>query len=331
MNNRRKLVIALGVGALAQPLASLAQQQGKAWRVGFLALRRPKSLDSDYFGAFPRSMQELGYTEGKNLIIEWRYADSEVERLAALAAELVQMRVDVIVVGDTPAARAAQRATATLPIVMGSAGDPVGSGLIKGLAHPGGNITGLTNISGDLGAKQLEMLLNMVPKLSRVAVLVNPANPAHTSTVDSVRSAARNAGIQVLLVEARAAQEGEIESAVAEVSRVGAGALIVQQDGSFAERRGLIADRAAKHRLPTVGQQREFAEAGCLLSYGPNFTDLYRRAAIYVDKILRGAKPANLPVEQPTIFELVINGKTAKALGLTIPQSILISADKVIE
>ena len=331
MNNRRKLVIALSTGALAQPLVSLAQQQGKAWCVGFLALRRPKSLDSDYFGAFPRSMRELGYVEGKNLIIEWRFVDGEVERLASLAAELVQVRVDVIVAGDTPSASAAKRATATIPIVMGSAGDPVGSGLIKSLAHPGGNITGLTNISGDLAAKQLEMLLNMVPKLSRVAVLVNPANPASTATAKSVQSAARNAGIQAVLVEARSAQEVEIESAFAEISRVRAGALIVQQDGSFARQRRLIADQAAKHQLPTVGQQREFAEAGCLLSYGPSFADMYRRAAMFVDKIFKGAKPADLPVEQPTVFELFINAKTAKALGLTIPHSILVSADKVIE
>jgi putative ABC transport system substrate-binding protein len=330
MNSRRKLLVALGACALAAPLFSFAQQQGKVWRVGFLSQRgRPDSLDSDVFGAFPRGMRELGYVEGKNLVIEWRFADGKVERLPSLASELVQMKVDVIVTNGTPATSAAQKATTTIPIVFGSAGDPVGSGLIKSLARPGGNITGFTNISGELGPKHLEMLRGMVPKLSRVAVLVNPANPAHTTILKNVQAAAQRAGVRMLSVEARNPQE--IENAFSTMSRENAGAVIMEPDGDLNRQLHRIAELAAKHRLPSIHLDREYAEAGGLMSYGPSFADRYRRAATYVDKILKGAKPGDLPVEQPTKFELVINGKTAKALGLTIPKPLLISADKVIE
>jgi len=331
MNNRRKLVILLGAGALAAPLATLSQQQGKIWRVGFLAYAtRPPSLsDSTHHGALQRGMRELGYVEGKNLVIEWRFADRKTERLPTLAAELVQQKVDVIVTSGRFATRAAQKATATIPIVMVSVGDPVGSGLIKSLARPGGNITGLSSMTDDIGSKRLQMLLDMVPKLSRVAVLVNPANPENIKALESIQAAAQKRGVKILRVEARTPQE--IDNAFSLIRQQNAGALIVLFNLLFQEQRSQIAELAAKHRLPSMTADRIYAEAGCLMSYGNSFADQYRRAPTYVDKILKGAKPSDLPVEQPTTFELIINGKTAKALGLTIPQSLLISADKVIE
>ena len=330
MNKRRKLVIALGVSALASPLATFAQQQGKVWRVGVLTQRgRPVFLDSDVLGAFREGMRELGYVEGKNLVIEWRFAEGRSDLLSVLAAELVQMKVDVIMTSGTPVVRAVQKATNTIPIVMGTVTDPVGSGFVKSLAHPGGNITGLSNIAADISPKLLEMLLDMVPKLSRVAVLVNPANPAHTTVLKNVQAAAQRTGVMVLSFEAQASQE--IENAFSQMAHQKAGALIVTRDPFFNPQVRQIAKLAAKHRLPSIAGIREYVESGGLMSYGPNLADYFRRAATYVDKILKGAKPADLPVEQPTKFELIINGKTAKALGLKIPQSLLISADKVIE
>jgi putative ABC transport system substrate-binding protein len=329
MNNRRKLVIALGASALTAPFGSFAQQQSKIWRVGFLTTRRIESLDSDDYGAFPRGMRELGYVEGKNLLIEWRSADGKSERLPGLAAELVQLKVDVIVAAGTPAISAAQRATATLPIVMGSVGDPVGSGFVQSLTRPGGNITGLSILTGDLGSKYLEMLLSMAPKLSRVAFLLNPDNASDRISLSNVQAAAQKLGIKFLPVEARTVQG--IEHAFAMMGQQNAGGGVVGGDGYFVQQGGQIAELAVKKRLPSVSPYRGYVEAGGLMSYGSNVADSYRRAATYVDKILKGAKPADLPVEQPTKFELFINRKTAKALGLTIPQSLLISADKVIE
>ena len=330
MNTRRKLLIALGVGALAAPFTSFAQQQGKVWRVGFLVPeRRPGSLDSHVYGGFPLGMRELGYVEGKDLAIEWRFADNDIARLSDLAAELVRLKVGVIVTAGSAATGAAQKATATIPIVMGSSGDPVGSGFVKSLARPGGNITGITNLITELAPKYLEMLRSMVSRLSRVAVLVNPANSAHAAILKSVQAAAQRAGITILPEEAGTQQE--IESAFSNMTRQNAGAVYVVQDPLFRQQRRQIVELEAKHRLPSITAPREHPEAGGLMSYGPNYTDNYRRAATYVDKIFKGAKPADLPVEQPTKFELVINRKTAKSLGLTIPQSLLISADKVIE
>ena len=329
MNCRRKLLVVLGASALVAPFRSFAQQQGKVWRVGFLSLRRPASLDSDFLGEFPQGMRELGYVEGKNLVIEWRFADGEVERLPVLAAQLVRLKVDVIVASSTQAVSVAQKATSTVPIVMGNSGDPVGSGFVKSLAHPGGNITGLSNINVDLTPKLLEMLLSMVPKLSRVAVLVNPANSSHSARLKSVQTAAQRVRVRILPVEAKTAQE--IEPAFSMMRRENAGAVIVHSDAIFNAQVRQIAELAEKHRLLSIAGIREYVDAGCLMSYGPSFASMYRRAATYVDKIFKGAKPADLPVEQPTKFEFVINRKTAKALGLTIPQSLLVSADKVIE
>ncbi len=329
MISRRRLIIAIGAGAVVLPLRSFAQQQGKVWRVGFLAVRRPVSLDSDVFGALPQGMRELGYVEGKNLVIEWRFADRKIERLPGLATELVQLNVDVIVTAGTPATSAAQKATATIPIVMGTASDPVGSGFIKSLARPGGNITGLTYIPGEVSPKQLEMLLTMVPRLSRVAVLVDSRDSSHAEILKSVQAAAQMTRAKILPVEARTPQE--IERAFSAMVREKAGAVLVVSGGLFNQQARQIAELAVKKQLPSISTRGEYAEVGGLMSYGTNFREGFRRAATYVDKILKGAKPGDLPVEQPTKFELIINGKTAKALGLKIPQSLLISADKVIE
>jgi putative ABC transport system substrate-binding protein len=329
MNNRRKLVIALGMGALSSPFTLHAQPQTKVWRIGFLALRgRPASLDADSFGAFPRGMREFGYVEGKNLEIQWRHAEGKFERLAGLAAELVRLKVDVIVVAGNAATSAAQKATATIPIVCATMSDPVGSGFVASLARPGGNITGLSNIADDISPKHLEMLLSMAPKLLRVAVLVNPANSGNRIILKSIQTVARSTRAIILPVEARTAPE--IEIAFSAMARENVEAVIVAADSLFTQQVRQIADLSVKHRLLSISTRREFAEAGALISYGPSFADMYRHVAIYADKILKGAKPADLPVEQPTKFELFINGKTAKMLSLKIPQSLLISADKVI-
>jgi putative ABC transport system substrate-binding protein len=330
MNTRRKLIIALGAGALTAPFGSFAQQQGKIWRVGFLALRSPTaSIPVASYGAFLQGMRELGYVEGKNLIIERRLAEGKVERLPDLAAELVQLKVDVIVTAGAQPTSAAHKATTTIPIVMGNSIDPVGSGFIVSLARPGGNITGLSNLIGDLSPKHFEMLRSMVPKLSRVAILMNPTNSGHAMILKTVQTAAQKSGVKILPVQARSPQE--IESAFSTMTKHNAEAVIVANDAFLNQQRRQIAELAAKNRLASVAAVREYVEAGGLMSYGPNFVESYRRAATYVDKIFKGAKPGDLPVEQPTKFELVINHKTAKALGLTIPQSLLISADKVIE
>jgi len=330
MNARRRLLIAIGASALAAPFGAFAQQQGKVWRVGFLSQRRVEISDSDYYyGPFRQGMRELGYVEGKNLLIEWRSAEGKSERLPGLATELVNLKVDVIVTAATPATSAAQKATTMIPIVMANTADPVGSGFVKSLAHPGGNITGLSNLVGDVIPKHLEMLLSMVPKLSRVVVLVSPDNSAHATMLKNVQSAAQRTSVKILPMEARTAPE--IEKAFSAMAREKAGAVILARDPFFNQQVRQLAELAAKGRLPTISGIREYVEAGGLMSYGPSLADPYRRAATYVDKILKGAKPADIPVEQPTKFEMFINGKTAKALGLKIPQSLLIMADKVIE
>ena len=330
MNTRRKLLIALGAGALAAPFGSFAQPQNKIWRVGFLAARHVDLLDSaGGYGQFRQGMRELGYVEGKNLVIEWRSAEGNNERLAGLAAELVNLKVDVIVTAGTPAISAAQKATTAIPIVMGNIGDPVGSGFVKSLARPASNITGLSSMAGDVYLKQIEMLLSMVPRLSRVAVLVNPSNMSNVKTSERVQTEGQKRGVKVLRAEAKTPQE--IHNAFSIMRRQNADALIVFNDGLFQQQKAQIAELTAKHRLPAVAQDRIYADAGVLMSYGPSLAEQSLRAATYVDKIFKGAKPADLPVEQPTKFELVINGKTAKTLGLAIPQSLLVSADKVIE
>ena len=333
MNLRRKLLIAaLSAGGLGAPFAALAQQPGRIHRVGLLATQsRPSDADfpRSVYAAFQQGMRELGHVEGRNLAIEWRFADGDATRLPELAAELVRMKVDVLVAGGTDAPLALQKVTTTIPIVMTSASDPVGRGLVKSLPRPAGNITGLSIVTGYLGAKRLELLRAMVPKVSRVAVLVNPASPVSAAGLASIRGGAQQLGVTILPVEAQSA--AEIEPAFALMRKQGAGALIVLLNPLYQQHRSRIAALAIGHRLPSITADRDFAAAGCLMSYGSSLPDSFRRAATYVDRILRGAKPGDLPVEEPVKFDLVINRGTAKALGLTVPQALLISAEEVIE
>ncbi len=329
MNKRRRLVIALGTGALAAPLACFAQQQRpKVARIGLLEASSASSSAS-LREALIRGLRELGYMEGKNIIIEERWADGKYEHLPGLAAELVQMKVDVILAGSTPTVQAAQRATTTIPIVMVRVGDPVGSGLVASLARPGGNITGLSNMSVDVSSKYLELLRAAVPRLSRVTVLVNPANPIHSDFLKRVQATEKTNSVTISPVEASTASQ--IEAAFAAMTRERAGAVIVLPDPFFSSQARRITGLAAQQRLPTMFWTPALVESGGLMSYGQSNAEHYYRAATYIDKILKGAKPGDLPVEQPTKIELVINLKTAKVIGLTIPQQLILQADKVIE
>jgi putative ABC transport system substrate-binding protein len=337
MNRRREIVIALSAGALAVPLGAFAQQKDKIWRVGFLS-PSTAALSSGNTGAFLQGMRELGYFEGKNLVVEWGFADGKLERLPGLAAELVKLKVDVIVVASSQAISAAQKATTTIPIVMTTTGDPIGGGFVKSLARPGGNITGLSTITGDSGAKLFELLLSVVPKMSRLGVLVSSGMTFRSSDgamrkgpvfSEAVLAVTQKAGVKALVVEALTAQE--IENAFSMMVREKVDAVIVGSPTIFAQHRRQIVDLATKYRIPSMFEDRANVDAGGLISYGQNRTENYLRAAAYVDKILKGAKPADLPVEQPLTLELVVNLKTAKALGLTIPQTILLRAKEVIE
>lgn len=274
-------------------------------------------------------MRELGYVEGKNLVIEWRFANAYNERLPDLASELVQLKVDAIVTNGTPATRAAQKATTTIPIVMGAITDPVGGGFVTSLGHPGGNITGLALVTDDISPKHMEMLLTIAPKLSRVAVMVNPNNTSHATILEKVKATAQTRRVSVIPIEARTAKE--IGDGFSSMAKQQAGAVIVETDALFTQQRNQISELALKNRLPSISVIRELVEAGGLMSYGQNVGESFRRAATYVDKILKGARPGDLPVEQPTTFEFTINRKTANALGLTIPTELLLRADKVIE
>jgi putative ABC transport system substrate-binding protein len=320
----------MGAGALTASFGAYAQPQVKVWRVGFLSQRiRPQSFDTDIFGAFLTGMRERGYVEGKNLAMEWRFAGGDVTRLPALAAELVQLKPDVIMTNGVPTINAPQKATTTIPIVFGNAPDPIANGWAKSLARPGGNLTGVSNLNVELSPKRLEMLTTMVPRLARVAVLVHPDNLSHATRLKSIQAAAKSFRVAIVPVSARNPQE--IERAFAQTIKEKAGALIVEPDAHFNQQVRQITDLTVKHRLPAMFGAREYVELGGLMSYGSNVIEIYRRAATYVDKILKGAKPADLPIEQPTLLELVINGKTVKALGLKIPNSLLVTADKVIE
>jgi putative ABC transport system substrate-binding protein len=328
MNNRRKLVIALGAGALTAPLAAEAQQAGQVSRIGYLSSGSP-SNEKPRDDAFRQSLRQLGYFEGKNVVIEYRYADGKLTQLPDLAAELVRLRVDVVVTGGGPPSRAAKNATKSVPIVMINVSDPVALGFVSSLARPEENITGLSSLQNELGAKRLELLKEVVPTLSHVAVLVNRGVPGYGVQIKEVEVAARALGLQLQALEVRGSND--LGKAFSAITSGRAGGLIGLTNPTFNALQGPIAELAVKNRVPSVYGYTTFAEAGGLMAYGPSVTDLYRRAAIYVDKILKGAKPGDLPIEQPTKFELVVNLKTAKALGLTIPQPFLMRADRVIE
>jgi len=328
---RRRFLGALAGGVFITTLAAEAQQAAKVARIGYLSLNR--AGNPHLHEAFRQGLRDLGYVEGRNVVIEYRDAEGKPERLPALAAELVALKVDVIVAAEgTPPALAATQATRTLPIVFTTVGDPVTSGLVTSLARPGGNVTGLSLLFPELVGKGLEHLKQAVPGVSRVAVLLQPGAVPERTYKDILKEAdvaARALGVRLQVVEARG--PADIDRAFSDMTRGRAGALTVLSTPMFASERRRLVDLAAKNRLPTVFSFRVYVDAGGLMSYGPNTVDLFRRAATYVDKILKGAKPADLPVEQPTKFELVINMKTAKALGLTIPQSLLGRADQVIQ
>ncbi len=326
------LAVILTLSLILAPLAA-AQQAAKIARIGFLATGSLGSPETQAtFDAFRQGLRERGYVEGQNILIEYRAADGKIERFPGLATELARLKVDVILAANTPAARAVQQATTTIPIVVPVIGDPVGDGLVASLARPGGNITGLTFLGPELVPKRLELLKQALPKVSRVAALWHRDAFSERTTRDMLKAteaAARTLGVQLQLVEVRG--PNEFDRAFSTMISERADALIVFPSTMLFNERKRIVDLAAKHRLPSMSQAREFVELGGLIAYGASITDLFRRAATYVDKILKGAKPADLPVEQPTKFELVINLKTAKALSLTIPQSVLGRADQVIE
>jgi putative ABC transport system substrate-binding protein len=327
--DRRTFLAGTSAVVLAAPLAAEAQPVGKLPRVGLLSPGSSSDpLVQPYLDVFRRGLRDLGYVEGQSIIIEYRWAEGQYERLPDLATELVRLKVDVIV-AVAVAVRAAKQATQTIPIVMASADDPVATGLVASLARPGGNITGLSIIAHDLVGKQLQLLRDLVPNVSRVAVLWNPANRSHGPQLREAETAAQALGAQLYPLEAQG--PGEIDRAFATMTRERVGALLVLLDSMLLFQRERIADLAAKNRLPALYGLRWHAEAGGLMSYGANQLVQTRRVASYVDKILKGAKPGDLPIEQPTKFELVINLKTAKALGLTIPPALLGRADEVIQ
>jgi putative ABC transport system substrate-binding protein len=326
MNNRRKLIVALGASALVVPFGSIAQQQGKVWRIGYLSLlSRPSIRDEN----FREGLRDLGYVVDSNITIEYRWAGGNRERLQELAAELVGLKVDVIVTASSPVAEAAKRATRTIPIVMAAIGDAVGSGLIDSLARPGGNITGLTMMSTDLANKRVQLVRELLPKATRIAVLVLANATASQNMLEEMRPVAKQMGIQLVLQTLN--DGGSLPGIFSAIQRERAQALIVQTNPISFDYRARIAELAVRQRLPTIYEGSEFVAAGGFLSYGPSVNDMYRRSATYIDKIFKGAKPADLPIEQPTKFELVVNLKIAKALGLKVSQSILVRADKVIE
>jgi len=326
--DRRAFIKSVMSGLIAAPLAVRAQQAGKVHRIGFLGNSTP-ALEANLVGPFREGLRELGYLEGRNILIEYRWAEGKYERFPALIGELIALKVDVIVTAGTPAALAVRRATATIPLVMVAVGDPVGTGLVASLALPGGNATGLTSIAPDLEGKRLEMLNAIVPKLSQVAILWNPDNAFHVKAEKEARAAAQVLRVHVHSVGVRTAED--LDRAFDTILRERPGAFIMLADRIFLHNRARIVDFAARNRLPAVYAYRELVEAGGLMSFGPNYADMHRRAATYVDKILKGAKPSDLPVELPTKFEFVINLKSAKALGLGVPQTVLLLADEVMQ
>ena len=327
MSTRREFIALLGGAATAWPLATRAQQDAKEPTIGFLG-PLTQAAQSKWTAAFVQRMHELGWIEGRTIAIEYRWGDGRSERLAEIAAELVRLKVEVIVTGGTAAIIAAKRATSVIPIVFAAAGDPVGTGLVASLSRPGGNVTGLSNQSADLPGKRLELLREVIPRLHRLAIMANFETPIGAREMGEVQAAARTLGLEESAIEIRRAED--IAPAI-DALKERADALYVVNDPLINTNRIRINALALGAGLPTLHGERTNVEAGGLMSYGPNFPDPFRHAGDYVDKVLRGAKPADLPVEQPTKFELVINLKTAKALGLEVPPTLLARADEVIE
>jgi putative ABC transport system substrate-binding protein len=329
MSTRRRVLAVLVIGAVAAPLAALAQQRPpKVARVGYVDTSSA-SITSVRLDRLRAGLRDLGYEEGKNLVLEVRWAETEYERLPGMAVELLQQRVDVIVAAGPAAIQAVRRATSTVPVVVAASGDPVSFGFVQSLARPGGNITGLSAVGTDLSNKYLELLRVAVPNLSTAVVLVNPGHPGHPDYLRNIQAAAHATGVR--LVPVQASTPSQVDAAFGVAKRDRAGALIVPGDGLFFSQAPRIAELAVQQHLPTFFSTREPVESGGLMSYGPNLSEQFYRAATYVDKILKGARPSDLPVEQPTTIELVINLKTARAIGLAVPQELLLRADRVIE
>jgi putative ABC transport system substrate-binding protein len=327
---RRQAVCLIGGFLLGWPVAARAQQRGKVWRIGFLAGgARPAVVQTSFYAGFAEGMRQLGYVEGKDILIEWRFAEGNYDRFPNLIADLIAWNVDVIVLGSAAAIRPAQAATSTIPIVMGYSTDPVGNGFVKSLARPGGNVTGLASLIDEVAPKQLQLLLEVIPSLVRVGLFINPLNSTSAPVLQSALPSAQQAGLEIVPCEIRDRQE--LESAFAKLAARRVQALVVSSDAVFNSQRGYIAERALSDHLPTIFAQGEYVEAGGLMSYGDSLRDFYRRAAGYVDRIIRGAKAGDLPVEQPSGFHLAINTKTARALGIEIPASVLLRADELIE
>ena len=321
---RREFMTVLGGAAVAWPLAAHAQQPGKVWRMGFIAHGHESFYDALFEG-----LREYGYEEGRNLIVERRYAQGQAERFKEFAAGMVRLNVDIIIVVTTPAALAVKKATTTIPIVHPNAIDPLNTGLIASLAHPGGNLTGGAQLTAEVSAKRLEILKRVVPRLSRVAALWNPANPALVFSWKETQGAARALGVTLQSHEVQGPKD--FAAAFAMTADERPDALLVLQDAVTMQQRNEIIDFAIQKRLPSMFQEKGWAVAGGLMSYGENLPSMYRRAAYFVDRIFKGAKPADLPVEQATKFDMILNLRTAKAIGLTIPDSVLVLADEVIE
>ncbi|MBI4489436.1 MAG: ABC transporter substrate-binding protein [Deltaproteobacteria bacterium] len=326
--NRRTAIRRLATFFLTTASLAQAQQPKKVTRIGFLATVSPSTI-SDRVEAFRRGLRELGYVEGKNIVIEWRYAEGKADRLPGLAAELVRLKVDLIVTAGSPVTRSAKEATSTIPIVMGLDPDPVGSGFVASLARPGGNITGLATLAPEISGKQLELLKEIVPKLSRVAVLGTSTRPGNAQSLRETELAAAAFGVRLQYLDVLSSKD--IGTAFRAASKERAEAVLVLAGPVLISHRTQITDLAVKSRLPAIYERAEFMDAGGLMVYGASITEMFRRAATYVDKILKGAKPADLPVEQPTKFEFIINLKAAKQIGLTIPPNVLARADKVIK
>jgi putative ABC transport system substrate-binding protein len=323
---RREFITLLGGVAVTWPLAASAQS--KTPRIGFMG-NSTAALEANLVDAFREGLREHGYEEGRNIVIEYRWADGEYERFPALVAELIAAKVEVIVTAGTPAALAMKKATTTVPLVMVAVGDPVGTGLVPSLARPGANLTGLSSVAPDLEGKRLQLLREVVPALSHVAMFINSLNPFHVSSMRQARAAAQTMGIKLQLHDIRKSED--LDDAFAAIRKERPDAVLILADRVFLHNRERMIDLTKEQRLPNVNAYKELVEVGGLMSYGPSYEDMHKRAAIYVDKILKGAKPADLPIEQPSKFTFIVNLKAAKALGVTVPSQLLGLADELID